>query len=702
MRSLILRATVFALAFIFAANLRAGWAQAELTQKIKVSAPKTGIQKLDLAKADGADIFSLVANYKGAPLPGEQSIVLEIDPPEASRVFYSFITPHDLHWTWPEWTGSLAKVNPLTQFALWQESSGRWGVLIALSGGGMNTTFEGSSGKLLAIAESKADKFAPTRVPMLVIGWGDDPYRLINQAYAFGLKTMKSADPDGIVGNLRADKKFPEIFRYLGWCSWNTYYQRVDEAKLIESAKSFRKNAVPVRWMIIDDRWMAITKKDPVHDASRKGSLTSFEADREKFPKGLAPALKALKVDYGITWVGVWITFQGYWNGIALDSEIGRNYKDALMPVSDSVGIPDPRSNAGEKFWEGWFGFLRNAGVDLIKVDNQSDLAGYVHGAIPSSLAMAQAQKNITGPTEKYFNNNLIDCMGMNVDTIYQWQKTNIGRDSNDYSPPSYTNPRTHQVKSVMNALWMSNLVWPDYDEWMTHDNYSEYYAVARAISGGPVYITDKPGQTQLEKIRPLVLSNGEVVRVDSPGLPCRSSILENPAFSGKPLLAFARAGDSGVLAAWNVSKKRKPVKTELSPNDVEGVKGEKFAVYDYFSGKLSVVSREQKFPVSLESWDVKIYSVTPIVDGFAPIGLIQKYIAPATIREIKRSPGSVKITLAEFGNFGAYCEQKPKTVKLNGSPLSDEFIEFKDGLLLVKPVALIDGMPTMTLELVW
>jgi hypothetical protein len=114
------------------------------------------------------------------------------------------------------------------------------------------------------------------------------------------------------------------------------------------------------------------------------------------------------------------------------------------------------------------------------------------------------------------------------------------------------------------------------------------------------------------------------------------------------------------------------------------------------------VVSREQKFPVSLESWDVKIYSVTPIVDGFAPIGLIQKYIAPATIREIKRSPGSVKITLAEFGTFGAYCAQKPKTVKLNGSPLSDEFIEFKDGLLLVKPVALIDGMPTMTLELVW
>jgi len=702
MRLMIFGAAVFVLVFAFSTGLNAAWDQATLAKKISVSAPAIGIQKLDLVKADGADIFGLVVNYKGAALPGDKSIILEIDPPKASHVFYAFITPNDLHWTWPEWTNSLASLNPLTQFALWQESSGKWGVLIALSGGGMNTTFEGDGKKILAIAESRADNFAPSKVPVLVIGWGDEPYKLINDAYAFGLKTMKAADPEHIIGSLRVDKNFPKIFRYLGWCSWNTYYQKVDEQKLIASAKSFRKSAVPVRWMIIDDRWMAITEKDPVHDKQRKGSLTALEADREKFPNGLAATIKTLKQEYGITFMGVWITFQGYWNGIALDSELGREFKDALMPVSNEVGIPDPRSSAGEKFWEGWFGFFKNAGVDFVKVDNQSDLAGYVHGAIPSSFAMAQAQKNITGPTEKYFNNNLIDCMSMNVDTIYQWQKTNIGRDSNDFHPLGYEDPRTHQVKSVMNALWMQNLVYPDYDMWMTHDNYAEYHAVARAISGGPIYITDKPGQTQLEKIQPLVLSNGEIIRVDAPGLPCRSSILEDPSASGKPLLAFARSGDAGILAAWNVSKKFKTVKAEISPLDVDGIKGDKFGVYDYFAGKLRVLSREQKMQLNMQPWDVKLYSVVPIVDGFAPIGLVKKYIAPGTIKEIKRSPGSVKITLAEFGTFGAYCEQKPKTVKLHGAKLSDEFIEFKDGLLLVKVVALTDGMPRMELEISW
>ena len=654
-----------------------------LAEKIKLRSPASGANT-EIVKAEAAEIFAVVARYQGPALPGDRSIVIELSPPDTGKVFTAFVLPQDFHWTDPLWVDSFMKINPQTQFAVWREKSGVWGTLVALSGSGMNTFFETDGTRLFAVARSRDDKFAPTRVPMFVIGFSDNPYQLIKDCYAFGLKVMKAADPEHVIGNLRVDKKFPPIFKYLGWCSWNTYYQNVTEKKLVASARSFKKAGVPIHYMIIDDGWMQTAQRPPVHDSWRKGSLISFEADPKKFPQGLAHAAQTLKNDYGVKHVGVWLTFQGYWNGVALDSEIGREYKDSLWAVSDQVGIPDPRSDAGEKFWEGWFGFLSGAGFDLVKVDNQSDLAGYVHGMMPSAYAMAFAQKNITGPTRKYFDNNFIDCMEMNVDTIYQWTYTNSGRASRDFSPPDYANPRIHQVQSVMNALWLSNLLYPDYDMYMTHDRHADYHSVARAISGGAIYLTDRPGRTHPQYYQPLVYSDGEIILVDEPGLPARESILEDPYLSGKPLVAFAKSNGAGMLAAWNVSKKYKPVQTELSPQDVDGLKGDKFALYDHFEGTVRVLNREQKFPVKMPPWKVKLFVLAPIANGFAPIGLANKYISPATIKESLIDEQHAVLKLAESGPFAAYCQAKPKVVKVNGKEIAGSAIYYSDNLLKV------------------
>jgi len=690
---------------LFGSEANGAWDQSTLAGKLKVVSPASGIQKLEIVKSDSGNLFGVVAHYQGAPLPAEKSIILEMDPPPVRRAFSVHILSRDPYWTQPFWPDSLSDLPALSQFALWEEGEGKFGAMISLAGGGMNSRLEGAGAKLRIVSESRANDFAPARVPVLALGWSDDPYQLIQELYRFGFKVMKEIDPQGVIGKLRVDKPYPEIFRYVGWCSWNTYYTRVDEKKLIQSAKSFQQSGFPIRWIIIDDGWQPIAETVPVAHPGRKYSLTGFEANPKKFPDGLGHTIRIIKQDYGIKWVGVWHTFQGYWNGVALDSELGRKYRDALLPVSDQVGIPDPRGNAGEKFWDGYYQFLSGAGVDFVKTDNQSELAWYLRGAMPASLAMANAQRNHKSGAEKYLGLNVLDCMGMNLDTVYQWEKTNLSRASNDFYPAGFSDPRRHTVKCIMNSLWFQNLTYPDFDMWMTHDNYAVYHSVTRAMGGGPVYLTDKPGRHHWDLVWPLVYADGEVIRLDAPGLPGAQSLFEDPYLSGKPLIAFGRSGESGILAAWNVDKKYRSVTAELSPRDVYGIKGDKFAVYDYFSGKVSALARNEKFKVKMGSWEVRLYSVVPIPpgrDGFAPIGLVNKYISPATISEFNQEPGKITVILKEAGTFAAYCEKKPKQVKLNGSLLSDQLMEYSGNLLKVKLIGLTDGQPPVKLDFVW
>jgi hypothetical protein len=414
-------------------------------------------------------------------------------------------------------------------------------------------------------------------------------------------------------------------------------------------------------------------KTTPKANKKRGMSLAAFEADPAKFPEGLAAAVLPLKRDFGIQWVGAWFTLHGYWNGVARNSPLGRDYADALLPVSDDVALPDPRSDAGQKFWDGFFTFLQGAGIDFVKTDDQSTGYELTEGLVPVSRAYAGFQRNYQAAAGRHFNQNVINCMSMNVDTMYQWSQTNIARASRDFYPANWHNPRTHTMDCVMNSMWFANLAWPDYDMWQTHDQYREYHAVARAISGGPVYITDKLGKEKPEFLQPLVLADGRVLRVDEPGLPARQSLFHDPSTSGRPLVAFARSGKAGLVAVWNVDRFERPMKAQVSAADVEGLEGAEFAVYDYFADSLG----QGGVDTWLKGWDVRLYVVVPIHDGFAPIGLKDKYVSPATMKDLKREAGKASFTVLEPGRFLAWSETAPKSVKVNGADLDPSRVSF-------------------------
>ena len=214
------------------------------------------------------------------------------------------------------------------------------------------------------------------------------------------------------------------------------------------------------------------------------------------------------------------------------------------------------------------------------------------------------------------------------------------------------------------------------------------------------MYVTDKPDRSRLEYLWPLILSDGRLIRVKSPGLPARKSLFVDPYKGLVPFMAFARAGDAGALAIWNVDRFERPVKAVISPSDVEGIKGERFAVHEYFSGELTTLGLEEEMEVRLQGWDVKLCSVAPIVDGFAAIGLANKYVSPATVDSVNREGGQVRVILAEAGRFKAYCALEPKEVSADGAEIESKSFDSATGALTVELIKIPGSSGPVTVEI--
>jgi len=90
---------------------------------------------------------------------------------------------------------------------------------------------------------------------------------------------------------------------------------------------------------------------------------------------------------------------------------------------------------------------------------------------------------------------------------------------------------------------------------------------------------------------------------------------------------------------------------------------------------------------------------VVPVKDGFAAIGLLNKYVSPAAVKAVSQGQGKAMVKLVEPGTFGAYCERKPAMVKANGSQIPDQNISFDKGLLTVE---IPSGKGAVELEIVW
>lgn len=639
---------------------------------------------LEVRRYASTGVLVASLEYEGPPLAPREGVQLLASFDRFARGMA--VKRFKIYWTAPAFFSDYRLLGPANQLMLWRQTEGAdYNLLVPLAGGGMVGEVGVSEiewrPEFRVAASSYDPSFAPRSVPLFAYARGEDPYKLPRQTYETAFASTNQ------YGRLRWQKGYPEAFRSLGWCSWNAYGQDVTADKVVSSVRTLREKKVPLGFVLVDDGWLSV----------RDQKLTAFEPDASKFPGGMGPLARRLRDEYKVPHVGVWHTFQGYWNGVAENSDAARGQK--LFKGLEGKLLPDPRAGAGEGFYEDWYSKLKGWGYDFVKVDGQGNNVKFTDGLMPLFDSGGGSHRNLQTAAGKFFADGegsgglgLINCMEMSLENVYNWHDSNVARSSDDYQPELKHNPKDHVYQNAYNAYWLANFAYPDWDMFQTHDEAAEYHAAARAVSGGPVYFTDEPGKERPEILRRLALSDGRLLMPDEPAQVTRDLLLSDPSLEPVPLKIFGAVSAQGYsalsVAAFNVNKTAAEVSGALRFSDFAAggsSVARVAAVYQRSRGR-AVLLRESdgSLPFTLGEMGHDVFTLALVEQGVAVFGLLDKYLSPAGVASVKRDAQSVTVRLREAGEFGAWLERAPSRVEVDGRALPATDFSYAGNLLRV------------------
>lgn len=563
---------------------------------------------------------------------------------------------HKHWWTRPHFATDLSTLPPRTQSLLWR-SDAMYHHLLPVCGDVFKTELCGAAPAGFEILTAAyTGGYSNFETVTFVLASSDDPFALPDRNVTAGMHAL------GKPFQTREHKRYPEPLEYLGWCSWDAFYHQVNAEGVLAKAAELQEKELPFRWFIVDDGWMT----------AQEGRLTTFAPDPEKFPAGFAPLIDRLKYEYGLEWVGVWHTLFGYWHGVDPEGLLAKTLAHALHTTLSGKLAPAPEAARAFAFWNAWHTELRNAGVDFVKVDCQSGLPQFwAHERAIGDVAQ-NAHNALEASVGKNFDGTVINCMGMATENV--WHRTSaVTRNSDDFFPKDPDSFVEHALQNAYNAYYHAPFMWLDWDMWWTQHENAAVHAMMRAISGGPVYVSDRVGETDAAQIWPLVLSDGRLLRCDLPGVATADCLLRDPSKEVIPLKLWNRVGDVGVVAVFNVNLDRQAVSGTVGPADVSGLAGERFVVYEHFGRTARVVAYDTRLSVMLEANQCALYLFVPVVGPCTPLGLIDKYISSAAIADWRSTAERAFILLLDGGRFAWVAEREATRVLVNGESVTPD-----------------------------
>lgn len=276
-----------------------------------------------------------------------------------------------------------------------------------------------------------------------------------------------------------------------------------------------------------------------------------------------------------------------------------------------------------------------------------------------------------------------------------------------------------HMVHCAYNSLWMGNFIHPDWDMFQSTHPCAAFHAASRAISGGPIYVSDSVGQHDFALLRRLALPDGTVLRCEGHALPTRDCLFADPLHDGRIVLKIWNVNRfAGVVGAFNCqgggwspeARRNKcfsefsvPLAARASPSDVEwksgkagpgvSVKGvSQFAVYAVEARTLQLLRPDEGVDLTLQPFTYELFVVAPVrvisherAIKFAPIGLANMLNTAGAVQAFEAKKDASGVTAEVFvkgaGELVAYSSATPRLCKVNGDEA--EFT-YKDGVVTV------------------
>lgn len=573
---------------------------------------------------DGTTVF--FADFKTKkPLAGMRCIRFGVSFSSADEVVASY---HDKDW-WmlPSFPKSASGEEPMRRETenLIVHSGALHYALTTLCGDIFRCDAEGDE---LALS-IRCEGFSELHGPFLAVTASTEPIKAVENNY-LGARKM-GAIPVPLI----AERPYPELFEYFGWCTWNTFYQNVTSEGIYKKLTEFKEKKVPIKWMIIDDGWSVL----------KDNKLLGLGCDKNKFPEGLDGCVRRIKEEFGVEYVGVWHAFNGYWDGIHPESDINEKYADCLVSVEDGMtkAIPSPFGDDSFRFWDDWHEFIEKSGVDFLKVDNQSSSYRYLKNTLPTVVGARNTHAALERSINKHFGGIVINCMGMDMENVLSRPGTAVTRNSDDFFPDIPNGFAKHIAQNVYSAIWHSQMYHCDYDMWWSGRSAPVQSGLLRALSGGPVYVSDAMGETNPDNIFPVCGHDGDLCRLDGAAMPTADCVYTDCEKEKRLLKIFNRSGDAFVLGAFNISGCE--ISESFDFDVIPGISKEiEYIAYEYFTKKFTRVNFSEACALTLPSDGVACYNLYPIVHpdpktdegAYILLGDTERYVSVSSRTKVK------------------------------------------------------------------
>lgn len=474
---------------------------------------------------------------------------------------------------------------------------------------------------------------------------------------------------------LRTEKSAPDFMDYFGWCTWDSFYDLVKGEDIPVGLESFKEGGFVPKLVILDDGWQTTVDKE----LSRgQWELSDFIAN-EKFGYGLKDTVSIAKETYGVEKFFVWHAVLGYWGGVAANVEKMKKYEPVLNEAvhTDELRETGPKRWESEKFpfgmiapehfaefYDDYHSYLEGEGIDGVKIDVQSSLEGHAQGRGGRIRVNRMMREGLEQSVNKHFDGNVINCMSCSNDIIYHVKDSNMMRSSGDFVPNEPESHSAHVFANAIHSIWMSPFTICDWDMFQTTHEYGPFHAAARAISGGPVYVSDRVNEHDFELIRALTDAEGKILRPQQIALPTEDCLFRNPKEDKGLYKIFNYNKYNSVVGVFAFDEKVRS--TEVSAKDILGTKDEardcmrkKYAVYSYKTQQTYVLDEDETITVELGKAEADILTFAEVKDGFAVIGLTEKLNSGGAVKNIEMTTSTIELIVADKGTLLLYCEDR-------------------------------------------
>lgn len=509
--------------------------------------------------------------------------------------------------------------------------------------------------------------------------------------------------------------------------TWNALGQRLTDEKVLHAVDELAKHNIKITSLIIDDNWQDIDYRG---EGQFQYGWNDFEAEKNAFPHGLKDVVSKIRSRHpNIQHVAVWHALLGYWAGLSPDGNLAKKYKTEavvredqnrrLLPLGGKMTVVSKEDV--HQFYDDFYRFLSSCGIDGVKTDAQFMTDTWVSAKARREL-ITEYLDAWTIASLRHFSIKAISCMSQTPQILFYSQLPRnrpaiLCRNSDDFFPEIPSSHPWHIWANAHNSLFTQHLnILPDWDMFQTVHDYSGLHAAARCVSGGPIYITDVPGQHNMDLINQMtgITPRGKTV-IFRPSVLGRSIdqyvgyqddvLLKVGCYHGKAVTG------TPIIGVFNISAR--PLTDILPLNRFSGVlPSMHYVVRAHSTGLITAPIRTDsaasKLPVSLDVRGYEILTAYPLspFDSeslgrvyVANLGLLGKMTGSAAIVSsrfdvLENGRALIETSVKALGTVGIYISTLPEM------SLADDFMGTIQGQVIPVDTVSVNKASSSILEI--